>query len=105
MDKNEAIIIAKKYIDFVSKKYKIQSAILFGSYAKGTNREDSDIDIAIVLKNVKDIIDTQIELMKLRRQFDLRIEPHPFSYSEFNRTNPVVNEILKFGINIDLKAA
>jgi predicted nucleotidyltransferase len=101
MDKREAIKIAQRYIAFISKKYQIENVILFGSFAKGTNHEDSDIDIAIVLKNVNDIIDTQIELMKIRRKFDLRIEPYPFDFKDFNRSNPEVNEILKYGIEIN----
>ncbi len=100
MDQAQAIDIARQYISFLQDKYDIQSAILFGSYAKGTHHEDSDIDIAIVLKQVNDIIDTQIALMKLRRQIDLRIEPHPFNDQDFNRMNPVVNEILKHGVDI-----
>ena len=55
----------------------------------------------INVDKVDDIIDTQIELMKLRRKIDLRIEPHPFAYDDFNINNPVVDEILKFGININ----
>ena len=100
MDKGEALKIANAYIDSISNKYSIQQAILFGSFAKGTNHDDSDIDIAIVVYNVTDIIDTQIDLMKLRRKVDLRIEPHPFMISDFNNSNPVVNEILKYGIDI-----
>lgn len=100
MDKREALRIAGVYIDSISSKYNIKQAILFGSFAKGTNHDDSDIDIAIIVNNVVDIIDTQIDLMKLRRKIDLRIEPHPFMSSDFNRNNPVVNEILKYGIII-----
>lgn len=102
MDKGQAIGIAKRYIDLLKNKFDIEGAMLFGSYAKGTNREDSDIDVAIILRKVNDIIDTQIELMKLRRKIDLRIEPHPFSHQDFTRTNPVVDEIMKFGININI---
>jgi predicted nucleotidyltransferase len=98
MDKGEAIKIAEVYLDSISTKYNILQAILFGSFAKGTNHEDSDIDIAIIVNNVADIIDTQIDLMKLRRKIDLRIEPHPFMINDFNKSNPVVNEILKYGI-------
>lgn len=100
MDKNEALKIAKRYINSVSKKYQIENAILFGSYAKGTNHADSDIDIAIILKKVDDIIDLQIELMCLRSDEDLMIEPHPFAKSDFKISNPVVAEILKNGIEI-----
>ena len=100
MDKNEAIRIAKRYINTVSKKYQIKNAILFGSFVKGTNHIDSDIDLAIVFNQVNDIIDMQIELLCLRGDEDLLIEPHPFSISDFNITNPVVAEILKNGIEI-----
>lgn len=100
MDKNEAIKIATRYVKSISKKYQIESAILFGSFAKGTNHPDSDIDIAIVFKTVDDIIDLQIQLMQLRSDDDLLIEPHPFKISDFHISNPVVAEIKKNGIEI-----
>ena len=100
MDKGEALRIASVYIESISSKYTIRQAILFGSYAKGTNHDDSDIDIAIIVNDVDDIIDTQIDLMKLRRKVDLRIEPHPFMLVDFVYSNPVVNEIFKYGIII-----
>jgi predicted nucleotidyltransferase len=102
MDKGEAIKIANLYIESISTKYNILQAFLFGSFAKGTNHDDSDIDLAIVVKNVSDIIDVQIEMMKLRRKVDLRIEPHPFKIDDFSNANPVVNEILKSGIRIKI---
>ena len=105
MDKNEAIKIAKRYINAISQKYQIENAILFGSFANGTNHPDSDIDIAIVFKSVDDIIDMQVELLCLRTDDDLLIEPHPFSKSDFNITNPFVAEILRNGIELDDFAA
>jgi uncharacterized protein len=103
MDKGEALKIAYQYIDTISNKYVVLQAFMFGSFAKGTNHEDSDIDIAIVVKNVSDIIDAQIDMMRLRRKVDLRIEPHPFTVKDFNNENPVVNEIQKSGIQIKIK--
>jgi uncharacterized protein len=100
MDKGEALRIAGRYIEILSSKYVILQAFVFGSFAKGTNHADSDIDIAIVLENVSDIIDTQIDMMKMRRKVDLRIEPHPFADSDFHHDNPVVYEIIKYGIEI-----
>ncbi|HES60087.1 MAG: nucleotidyltransferase domain-containing protein [Calditrichaceae bacterium] len=105
MDKNEAIKIAKKYIDSVNKRYKIENVILFGSFAKGTYHADSDIDLAIVFNSLEDAIDMQIELMKMRSDDFLMIEPHPFSLSDFQPSNPVVFEILKNGIEIKKSAA
>lgn len=103
MDKESAIKIANQYIDNISNKYEILQAFVFGSFAKGTNHEDSDIDIAIVIETALDIIDTQIDMMKLRRKVDLRIEPHPFKSTDFNEENPVVHEILRSGIRLQNK--
>ena len=100
MDKGDAIQIADKYITLISQIYSVRKAILFGSFANGTNHDDSDIDIAVILDSSDDIIDTQIEMMKLRRNVDLRIEPHPFRRQDFNDSNPVANEIMKYGIEI-----
>ena len=100
MDKGDAIKIARTYLALISKKYDIKQLILFGSFAKGTNNDDSDIDIAIVIDETNNIIDIQIELMKLRRQVDLRIEPHPFKLGDFIQNNPMVDEIQKYGITI-----
>ena len=100
MDKAAAIDIAQKYIQLIHKKYAVNKSVLFGSYAKGNFNDDSDIDIAIVLSNPVDIIDAQIEMMKMRRTIDLRIEPHPFLLSDYSSSNPVANEVIKFGIEL-----
>jgi predicted nucleotidyltransferase len=105
MDKSEAIEIAMRYIDAVNKQYPVENAILFGSFAMGTERPDSDIDLAIIFKSVDDIIDRQIELLRLRSDEDLLIEPHPFKLSDFKISNPIVAEILKNGIEIMNPAA
>ncbi len=102
MDKRDAINIALKYAEAVKPKFDIIKMILFGSYAKGTFNKDSDIDIAVVLKDYNNLIDIQLELMRLRRKIDSRIEPHPFRERDFNITNPIVNEIIKFGEDIKI---
>lgn len=100
MDKAAAIKIAERYLFLVNKRYQIESAILFGSFATGTNHADSDIDLAIIFKSIDDVIDMQIELMKMRTDDDLLIEPHPFRLIDFKTSNPVVYEIVKNGIEI-----
>jgi predicted nucleotidyltransferase len=101
MDKKKASRITKKYVDFLRKKNPgIKKVYLFGSYAKGIINVDSDIDLAIVFENLTDTFDMQVELMKLRRKFDNRIEPHAFRESDFEVSNPLAMEILKTGIEI-----
>lgn len=105
MDKKDAINIALNYAKAVKSKYDFVKIILFGSYAKGNYNEDSDIDIAVVLKDYNNLIDTQLDLMRLRRNIDSRIEPHPFREKDFDITNPIINEIVKYGQDININMA
>jgi len=105
MDKANALDIAQKYATVVNANYDSIRIFLFGSYAKGNFNDDSDIDIAVVLKDYSNEIDMQLELMRLRRKIDSRIEPHPFRESEFERSNPIVNEIIKYGQEIQFNIA
>jgi len=91
----------KKYIEAISRHYKIDAIILFGSYAKGTNTENSDIDIAVVSSDIKDRVEDMAKLMKLRRAIDLRIEPHPIKTEEFRKNEtPFIDEIIRTGVEL-----
>jgi uncharacterized protein len=105
MDKTDALNIAQRYAGAIKANYNYSKIILFGSYAKGNFNEDSDIDIAVIFKDYSSLIDMQLELMRLRRKIDSRIEPHPFRESEFDLSNPLVNEIIKYGQEIIITAA
>lgn len=100
MDNSDVIKIAKQFAIIVKKKYNTKRTILFGSYAKGTGTKDSDIDIAVIFKDYDDSINMQLELMRLRRKIDNRIEPYPFKEIDFNYSNPLANEIIKYGYEI-----
>ena len=89
-----------KYIKEISKHYSIQEVYLFGSYAKGTNNEDSDIDIAIIINSENNVFDLMVELMLLTQHIDLRIEPHPIKLKDFKEGNPFVQEIIDTGIKV-----
>ena len=101
MDKTDAIRIAHQYAKKIKANYDCSQIFLFGSYASGKEHEYSDIDIAVVLKDYNNIMDIQLELMRLTRKNDSRLEPHPFREKEFNPTDPVANEVLKYGYRID----
>jgi predicted nucleotidyltransferase len=92
----------KNYLKAIPASMRVKRAYLFGSYAKGSEHEDSDIDIALILENMEDKFITQQQLMKLRRNIDLRIEPHPIDQEEFNFRNPFAFEIQQTGIEIPL---
>jgi uncharacterized protein len=105
MDKKDAIILVQQYAAAIHSKFDFNRIILFGSYAKGNFHEDSDIDIAVIFDDYSNMFDMQLELMRLRRKIDSRIEPHPFRESEFVSSNPLVYEILKHGQEIKQQVA
>jgi uncharacterized protein len=105
VDKTDALNIAQRYAGAVKANYNNIRIILFGSYAKGNFNDDSDIDIAVVFKDYSASVDMQLELMRLRRKIDSRIEPHPFRESDFELSNPIVNEIIKYGQEIEINIA
>jgi predicted nucleotidyltransferase len=101
MAQRDALANIKDYIAHLEKnRFAVQKVYVFGSYARGNMHEGSDIDLAVVLKNLRNSFTTQVQLMKLRRDFDLRIEPHPFDETDFNSSNPFANEILTTGIQV-----
>ena len=100
MDKRDALNFAQEYASLVRNNYDCKQVFLFGSYTKETHHDESDIDIAVILSEFENQIEIQVELMRLRRKIDSRIEPHPFREKDFNMSNPVASEILKFGQKI-----
>ena len=91
----------EKYIERISQYYKIEAIILFGSYAKGTENEDSDIDIAIISSDFKDIIDDGANLIGYTWKIDTRIEPHPITTEDYeNIATPFVQEVINTGIKV-----
>ncbi len=97
MDKKNALKIARDYVRFIvsHRYYHVKEAFLFGSYTRNHFNEDSDIDVALVLEGYKDTIKELSNLMRLRRNFDLRIEPHPIAKKDFRDSNPLAKEIKK----------
>lgn len=94
--------IVLNYVEIVCKKYSVEAIILFGSYAKGTESKDSDIDIAIVVDAFKDnIIDEEVEFMKMRKGIDYRIEPHIIRIDDYKKiSTPFIKEIIDTGIKV-----
>ena len=102
MDKKTDHII-RQYISTVANQTPgFVTAYLFGSFAKNNQRPESDIDIALIIDNLKDTdkFDVQVQLILLASKFDSRIEPHPLSRQDLISDNPFVREIKKTGVEI-----
>ena len=100
---NKSIMkIVQKYVDKILENYDVEAIILFGSYAKGTEHEYSDIDIAVVTDDIEnDIFDEEVKLMILRRGIDYRIEPHIIRIKDYKEKNdPFIQEVVDTGIKV-----
>lgn len=97
--------VIKQFVFEVAKQTQgFVKAYLFGSYAKNTENDDSDIDIALIFKDLslQEKFDFQVRMMQLASAYDVRIEPHPFSVQDFTNDNPFVFEIKKIGIELTI---
>jgi predicted nucleotidyltransferase len=104
MDKvsDRLIAIINKFVEEALKEnIRISQVVLFGSHAKGTNNEFSDIDIAVVSEDFDGIrLFDNLKLGKPRVKTDIDLETHPYRPEEFNNANPFVKEILSYGIRV-----
>ncbi|MBU0693678.1 MAG: nucleotidyltransferase domain-containing protein [Candidatus Omnitrophica bacterium] len=77
--------IVKELVNFLSRYIKIERIILYGSYAYGIARGDSDFDIAVISEDFERMsILERIELFsKAIIGIDSRIEAKGFSKKEF----------------------
>ncbi len=86
------------------KQYPIEKILLFGSYAKGTNTADSDIDIAVVV-NAKDHlkrVEITAKLIHCANQVDSIIEPKCIfgdEYKNYNKAS-ILAEIINTSIEV-----
>lgn len=80
----------------------VEDAFLFGSFAKGTSRDESDIDIALISDAFSgNRFDDRRRIVPLRRSIDGRIEPMPFRPEHFAEGGNLVDEIKRDGIRIE----
>ena len=99
MDQKEVIEILLKYKALISKHFDLDQMLLYGSYASNTETVESDIDVAIVLKDFSDnYFNVVPAIWKLRKEIDLRIEPHVFESGKDK--SGILKDILKNGITI-----
>lgn len=99
--------IILRFADAVTGKgIRVEKIVLYGSYASGKVRADSDLDIAVISTDFgKDRFEEGKMLLKLAWRIDPRIEPVPISSESYEKDTwiPLIYEIRQKGI--ELKAA
>jgi predicted nucleotidyltransferase len=91
----------RQFKNVVTKDYSNKSrVILFGSYAKGYQRKESDIDVAVIVPSVQDKFDEEINLRLKSLDIDERIIPLLFTQKDFEETTPLTWEIRNHGLEV-----
>lgn len=81
--------------------FKIEKAVLFGSYAKGVFNDWSDIDLALVSDDFSgDVFEDKCKIRKFKAASSWDISPMPFRKNDFENSIFARDEILSNGISI-----
>jgi len=98
---------AKEIVEKYARKLKeknipFSSIYLFGSFSRGEERKDSDIDVAVVLRKRRtDKLVGKVGVATIG--IDTRIEPHIFSEKDFKtKATPLIEEIIETGVKLDV---
>ena len=98
MGKNEVIDVVRRYKDLVVSAMGPAKVYLYGSYGKGTANEDSDIDVAVVVPEVKeDFLKASSLLWSLTWDVNTLIEP---VLIDARYPSPLYQDILSYGVAI-----
>jgi len=105
LSKDEVIQMAKEFLDRVRRKYDVRDAYLFGSFAKGTPAEYSDVDLPIVLggssRLEESLFDDQFMIFHEAQEFNSRLEVVCFPQEEFDQDGgALAQRVKKEGIKL-----
>ena len=91
----------KRFLVAVQQRRRVEAAYVYGSQAKGTSTQWSDIDLAVISPDFSsDPFQERLVLMRLAAQIDDRIEPHPLTPQDFNASDPLASEIRETGVRV-----
>lgn len=100
---NEAKAEARRYLRLLKKSgFNIRAAYIFGSFVRGTQRSDSDIDLLISVHGFRDWMEATSKLQRLRFDFDEKIPLDVIGHSKprLDLGIPLEREVAKKGIRL-----
>lgn len=96
--------VINRYLGKVTTKIKIDKAILFGSYAKGIAKKDSDVDLIVISKDFSKMDDDERLriLYRLATGFPYNLHVHGITPNEFEKASylTTLGEAKRTGIEI-----
>lgn len=92
----ELFMILTEFIHLIE-SYDIDMIYLFGSHAKKTASQNSDIDLAVFSSKNIDLINTE---EKIETKFDKELQIHYFKTEQIKSKDKIIANILKDGVKI-----
>jgi len=105
LSKDEVIEIVNGFLKMVRHTHDVRQVYLFGSFAKGTAKEYSDVDLAIVLGSIdpseESPFDESFKIFHEAQQYNSLLEVVCFRQEEFDQDGgSLVRQIKKEGIRL-----
>jgi predicted nucleotidyltransferase len=100
--------LVSKYANDVRREFSVHKVYLYGSYAKGTASELSDIDVCFFIYDLEEDkwFDAMVNLRRIARKYiGIWFSPIVFDVSDLYMNNPFVNEVISTGIEIHKKSS
>ena len=98
MGKSEVIDIVRQYKQLVQKHFGSAAVYLYGSYSKDNARDDSDIDVAVIVPELnEDFLKASSLLWSLTWDLNTLIEP---VLIEENHPSPLYEDVLRTGVRV-----
>jgi predicted nucleotidyltransferase len=95
------VSILKDFDQKLRKTVQPTRIILYGSYAKGTWNDDSDIDIAVFINhNIYKLDDVFKQAIRICSQYEYDIQPQVFDDDEYYDPMGIVEEVVEYGVDI-----
>jgi len=106
MAKTTIVALLQRFLQRLLKEgTPVERVFLYGSYARGEENEESDIDV-MVISEIFNKHDDQIvgKAWRISRSFDVRIEPYTVGKKRFlnDDFSPLLQYVKKEGIEINI---
>ena len=92
--KEEAVFILKQILEKMKSEFDIKEAYLFGSFAYGTNDENSDIDAGVVLNHDIDF-NEKLKIFSKAQELNNIVELFAFSEKDFDIVSSDIIYVIK----------
>ncbi len=98
----EVLSVTTDYINKLKQQIPVEKVVLFGSYAKGSYTNDSDVDLAVFSPAFDNMtrLDGLTFLLMQALGYKIDIQPQPYTMKDYKEHTGLVDEIIRTGIEI-----